>query len=433
MHDLITLRRVRAEKVAAMEAVITAAGDDMGEDDQKAFDGLKAEIDKLDGRIERLVALEAAKAKEAKPVVDVTADVTRAAPAALPAQPKAQKVAGTDFTRIVRSLVASKGIGAIAAQYAENTYGPEGKEIAKALGAATGTAGGFLVPPQYSAEIIELLRNRTVVRAAGATVMPIPGGSVMVPKLTGTASASWVGENTNIGSTGPTFGGITLSAKTLAATIPISNQLIRYSSPQADAVVRDDVVNSLSITEDATYLRNQGIGAAPKGMRYWANSGNVIATAGTSSANVETDLKAAIQALEGNNVRMLKPVWIMAPRTKNHLWTLRNAAGQLIVPEIRDGFLWGYPVFVSNQVPTNLGGGTETELYFADMADCLIGEDTGITVDASDTAAYYDSSAGAVVSSYSQDQTVVRAMLRVDFALRHDRSVSVITGVTWGA
>ena len=192
---------------------------------------------------------------------------------------------------------------------------------------------------------------------------------------------------------------------------------------------RDDLIASMAVTEDLYFLRGSGGGNAPKGIRYWANSANVAGSAGTTSANMETDFKNLIQALEGNNVRMLKPVWIMSPRTKNALWVARDANGNLVFPEVRDGKLWSYPVFVTNQVPTNLGSGSDSELYFADMSDVVIAENEQIMIDGSDTAAYHDGS--NVVAAFSQDQTVIRAIARHDLVVRHDYSVAVRTGVAY--
>ena len=425
MRDILGLRKARSEAVDKMEAIVVAAGEeDLTEAEQKAFDEAKAEVEKLDARIKRLEDLEVKKVASLVPADEPVEEKTVRVHAA----PKAVKEKGTDFARIVRCLAATKGNVRDAAYVAEQTFGPEGSDIAKALGAATGSAGGFLVPESYSSEIIELLRNRAIVRQAGAMIMPLVNGNLSVPKLTAGSTASYIGENSNINATQPTMGQIRMTARTLAALVPVSNQLIRYSSPQADTVVRDDLVSGMAVTEDAAFLRDEGLGAAPKGIRYWANASNVFASAGTTAANIETDFKGAINKLESNNVRMIRPAWFLSPRTKNALWVLRDANGNLVFPELRDGNLWGYPVFVSNNIPTNLSG-TNSEIYLVDMADAVIAEDQSIIIDVSDTAAYYDGS--SVVAAFSQDQTVVRAIMRHDFAMRHDYSAAVVTGVAY--
>ena len=429
--DINGLRQTRAVKADGMETLLAKAQQEqreLTEVETLTFDELKAEAENLEktiGRAEEVQKLKASLAKAVEmPSDDAPAQVakkTKAEPAA-----KSDEDKGLGFARIVRALVAAKGSPYVAAQIAENKFGD--KDVAKALAAGDASAGGFIVPDKYSSEIIELLRPMSVVRRSGALVMPMEG-SVDIPRLTAGTTATYIGENQNITKTEPTFGNLKATERKLAAIVPISNDLIRLSNPKADALVRDDLVASMAVTEDAYFLRGAGGGNSPKGIRYWALAGNVAGSAGTSATNIETDLKNLIQALESNNVRMIRPVWIMSPRTKNALWVLRDANGNLVFPEIRDGKLWGYPVQTTNQVPTNLGGGTDSELYFADMADVVIAENAQIMIDVSDTAAYHDGS--NVVAAFSQDQTVIRAIARHDLVVRHDASVAVRTGVAY--
>ena len=88
------------------------------------------------------------------------------------------------------------------------------------------------------------------------------------------------------------------------------------------------------------------------------------------------------------------------------------------------------PFKVTSQIPRNLGGGTETEMYFCDFADVIIGETTSILVDVSDVAAYHDGS--NVVASFSLDQTVIRAIIEVDLGVRHAESVLILDTLKWG-
>lgn len=433
--DVAGLRQKRAAKIDSMESILLKAQNDnreMSEVEATAYDELKAEAEELGRQVTRAEEVTKLKAEL------LTAPVALDAPAnsqhansnvqrrTVEPQPKDPQDKGIGFARIVRCLVAAKGSPFVAAQIAERQFGDG--EVAKALAAGDASAGGFIVPTSYSNEIIELLRSRTVMRQAGALVMPM-SGSVDIPKLTAGTTATYIGENSNISKTEPQFGNLKATERKLAAIVPISNDLIRLSNPKADALVRDDLIASMAVTEDLYFLRGSGGGNAPKGIRYWANSANVAGSAGTTSANMETDFKNLIQALEGNNVRMLKPVWIMSPRTKNALWVARDANGNLVFPEVRDGKLWGYPVFVTNQVPTNLGSGSDSELYFADMSDVVIAENEQIMIDVSDTAAYHDGS--NVVAAFSQDQTVIRAIARHDLVVRHDYSVAVRTGVAY--
>lgn len=344
---------------------------------------------------------------------------------------------GMAFARYVRAVGAARMSGgdplAILKQWGDHDLVERALEYrAKALAAGDAAAGGFLVPPQFSQEVIEFLRARAVVRSLGPRTIPMPTGTFKIPKLSGGATAYYVGENVNATGSQPTTAQITLSFKKLITLVPMSNDLMRYSSPGADAIVRDDVVNAMRVREDAAFIRDDGTGSAPRGMRYWANQVNIFASNATSSVqNTFTDLGVLVQALLDANIPMISPAWIMAPRTLQYLMTLLNSQGiPVFRAELMTGRFWGWPFGVTTGVPTNLGAGAnQSEIYFIDMAQAVIGEAMNLIVDASQEAAYYD---GAnVQAAYSLDQTVVRAIAEHDFAMRHDKAVAVMTQVTW--
>lgn len=346
----------------------------------------------------------------------------------------APKEPGMGAARLVRSLAAAKGDPERALKFCKRAYNDDlGDTVGKALAAGDLTAGGFMVPEDLREDIIPLLRNRTVVRRAGVETVPMPNGTLTMPKETGDVSATYVGENQNITATEPTGGQIVMSAKKLAALTPISNDLLDYDvGDAADRWVRNSLTRNISVREDQAFIRDQGSEWSPKGMRYWA--ANVTSSNGTSSDNIESDFTDLIQDLEGANVDMSNPVWIMAPRSKNYLINLRDGNGNLIYPELRNAnpTIHTFPVFITNNIPTNLGGGgDETELYLVNVPDAMIGEAGGMEITVDTSAAYVQG--GNLQSAFSMDQTVVRAIMRHDFAMAYDASVAVKNEITWGA
>jgi HK97 family phage major capsid protein len=100
--------------------------------------------------------------------------------------------------------------------------------------------------------------------------------------------------------------------------------------------------------------------------------------------------------------------------------------------EMANGKLHGYPYYVSHFIPENLGtNGNETEIYFVAADELIIAENEALVIDVSREATYR--SGTNLVSAYSLDQTIVRAIMRHDFAVRHENAVVVINQVTWGA
>jgi HK97 family phage major capsid protein len=322
----------------------------------------------------------------------------------------------------------------------------------KALSAGDPTAGGFLIPTQFSQDVIPLLRASAVVRSLDPLVIPVPTGSVRVPKITAGATASYIGENTNIGTSQPTFGQITLAFKKLAALVPLSNDLLRYSSPAADGIVRDDVVRALAAREDKAFIRDTGVDATPKGLRNWIHSDNKFNSTGTTIAATTNDLGEMIRLLMAANVPLIitqfpaggsvdavdvRPGWLMSPRTYKHLTTIRTTNGPFAFrDEMLRGTLWGFPYRVTSQILETMTaagadtGGNQTELYFGGFAYAVIGESLNLVVDVSQEAAYDDS--GTVRAAFSLDQTIVRVIAEHDFALRQDKGFALLQQVTWG-
>jgi len=169
---------------------------------------------------------------------------------------------------------------------------------------------------EYSREIIELLRAKAVVRSLGAMSIPMNSGSLTMPKQTGSGTAYYIGENQDITPSQQTFGQIQMSAKKLAALTPISNDLIRDASPNADMLVREDLLAVMALREDLAFIRDDGTENKPKGMRYWADSNNVLPRTQDSGANtlatVTADLAKAVSLIEEANVPMTRMDWIMS-------------------------------------------------------------------------------------------------------------------------
>lgn len=343
--------------------------------------------------------------------------------------------------RLIRAVASTKGMGGGlkgALDWVVRTYPGDAETLSateKALSAGNMAGGGFIVPPEYSSEIIEFLRPRAVVRKMNAMVLPMERGTLMVPKVATGATAAYIGENSNANESDQAFGMLTLTAHKLAVFTPLSNDLIRWSAPSADMIVRNDLVAAMAVREDKAFIRDDGTANTPKGLRYWAPAVNVIAANATVNLqNIAQDLSKLILALKNANVNYINPGWLFAPRTEQYLMTIQTTTGAYAFrDEMLTGKLWGLPYATTTQIPTNLSAsGDASEVYLVDFSDAVIAESEQIMLDVSTEAAYFSSSsATTVTSAFQQDQTVIRALALHDFGMRHDYSVAVLTGVKW--
>lgn len=439
MSGMAALRAQRGEKYAQLQAMLVGENDEpkteLSAEETIEFDALEVEVKALDTQIEamgRRLASLAALAKVNGGGEDSGGPAPFQPRATVHPEPKVKEEPGTEFARIVRAMAAGGGNRFNAAQAAVHIFpGDTGARIAASLQAGQGPSGGFLVPPEISTEILTLLRNRTVMRRAGVLTVPMVRGVMQMPRQTAGTSGAYIGELQNIPVSEPKFAPHNMVSRKLSVLVPISNDLMRAASPAVDGLVRNDIVAGFAVTEDAFFLRGDGVGANPMGIRNWAIAANVSASAGSSMANIEADVAAMQLALQVANIPMTNMRWIMHPRTKSFLMDLRDVNGNVRWPSIEtNNTLRGYPIETTNQVPANLGGGSnESEIYLADFSDFVIGEEMQLEIAVSDVAPYQDG--GQMVSAFQTDQTLIRAIAKHDFMARRPEAIAVRTGVTY--
>lgn len=304
--------------------------------------------------------------------------------------------------------------------------------VARAMSEGSFASGGALIPAPAMGEFIEMLYAATVTGALGVRHIDI-NRSLDLGKQTGSATAYMVGEAANITPSTPATGTISLKAKKQAALVAVSNEMMRNPSAGALAFVRDDLIRVMALKQDLNILRGSGTEFTPKGIKNWIASANSNAQSGTALANKVADLVKAIRLVDESDIGLTAAGFAMHPRVKWDLMaTLDSNGNHVFLAWLMSNQLYGFPVKTTSQIPKNLGGGTnESEVYFGQWSDCIVGDDPNQTeLEAFMNGTFYDGS--AVVSGISTDQSVVRALSGYDVAVRHNTSFSMVTGVTWG-
>lgn len=288
--------------------------------------------------------------------------------------------------------------------------------------------GGALVAPPDMGELIELLRNKEALVNAGARVVPLPPqGRLKYPRQTAASLTYWVGENAKIQDSDIGTGEVTLQAKKLAVLIKAPNELLRFASPAAEALMRDDMTKSLALGLDLAGLEGAGGDHRPRGILNHPNINRVTSSSpGTNGDRlVGQDIYRMIAAIEESNAEM--EGFIMRPKTLYKYYQLRSdsvaqgdGAGPFLFNLIREpseamgkASLAGFPVTKSTQVSQSRSKGSATNLTYiiwGMWSDLLIGMFGAIEFAATtlgDTAFQYD-------------QSWVRGILSADVAVRHE-------------
>jgi HK97 family phage major capsid protein len=457
------LKRRRAELVAKMAELVKQDTDEMpmNEEQGNVFEEISAAISALDQRLQRVAAaMQAAAegAQDANGEDDEEEDGKMSRPGGsfrvrqgvTPAQAKKDPDAGLKEKRGAKAARYVLGILHSrynrvpiekSAEWVSNRFGDD--IVARALNAGITGEGGALIPQDFMADLIELLRAWTAVRGASPMEVGMPMGNLTIPRLAGGATASYQQEIADISVSQERFDDVNFIAKKLTAMVPVSNDLIRRAPIGVEEVVRDDLVQTIARREDLAFLRGDGTANGPTGMRNLALAANVITvapmpatpSAGDQLTAILSGSSAAILALQNGMSRMIRPTWFMAPTIARFIATARDQVGGFYFKdEVERGTFEGYPIKLTQQIPTNLVVSTYTkgsEIYFCDMADFVIADTYNVLVDASDVAAYNDPISGTMVSAFQRDQSLFRVIAEHDCNMRHLQSLVVLLTQDW--
>lgn len=390
----------------------------------------KVEIDEVHGRLARAMGRDYEWKGKGHPGVD-----TFLAPLCMSYVPDNEQI-DHSFRREIKALVSAGSDGADLDHMRwirQRQYKSLGYDT-KTLSWLTETLGGALVAPPEFGELIELLRNKEALVNAGAKTVPLPPqGRIVYPRQTAASTTYWVGENRQITASDIGTGEVIMQAKKLAVLIKAPNELIRFASPAAEALMREDMTKSLALGLDLAGLEGAGGDNVPQGITLKTGLNRINSS--TQGANGDTvvgqDIYRMIAAIEESNAEM--EGFIMRPKTLYKLYQLRadavaagDKAGPFLFNLIREAgdpvatpLLAGYPVTKSTQISPARVKGTSTSLTYilAGMwSDLLIGMFGAIEFAATalgDTA-------------FQFDQTWVRGILSADIAVRHEAAFSLL-------
>jgi len=234
----------------------------------------------------------------------------------------------------------------------------------KAMNEGTGSAGGFIVPEEFAAEVNRLVEDFGLVPKL-ARKYPMKYDTLRVPRLASSVSITYPGETVAGTPSQPVLEQISLLAKTIVGLTPMSNELL------ADANV--DVVNLLAelfaeaIAGEADDQGLTGTGSPFTGILGDAGV-NVVTAAGGADTFSEAatpdycrDLITEVKpwALQGAGFIMHRSVWAHIQKQKSSTGgdyfasaanPVLNGANQSF-PTAQAGVLWGYPVYLSDKMP----------------------------------------------------------------------------------
>jgi HK97 family phage major capsid protein len=305
--------------------------------------------------------------------------------------------------------------------------------VVKALEHSDYAAAGVLVPDQQADDFIEALYANNVVRSLGAQTLDISGGEINIGKQNSKSTAYWVGEASRITPSEGSYGEKKLSPHKLAVLVPISNELLDRLPAGMEEMIRNDMLAVAQNALDLAYIRGAGSSNTPQGILNQTASGNKFnATDGPTVAQVARDLIQCMYLVEKADIPMTTPGWMFHPRIKNYLMSLRTDDGfPIYQQELANGNLFGHAYGTTTQIPIDkTGDGDETEIYFGDFSQVVVGTSGSVQVSESDTASFVQS--GSTVHGFQDDVSVIKLTTHTDLVQRHDEAFGIIENADWG-
>ncbi len=276
----------------------------------------------------------------------------------------------------------------------------------RAMSMGVGTAGGYLVPPEFLEMLTAIQAQDAIVRPR-ATVIPAgdnPDATVTIPAddqsgakgVFSGVTVVWTGEGGLKSETEPALRQIELNPHEVSAYTILSDKLLRNSAAAAP-YIESKLRAAILASEDQAFISGTG-GAQPIGFLGHASAINVARAGANLIAYAD-----CVNMLASCLVRQGSPVWIGSPTTLPQLMTMASALGQLVwQPNAREGSpgdLLGYP-FLRNERQPVLG--TAGDLMLVNLVFYVIKDGAAMTIDVSPHV------------HFLKNQSVIRAVWNVD-------------------
>lgn len=453
MPDPITPETIKAEFDEKFETLSKSFEEKKGEfegtppDDAEKRDELKKALDTLQGEVkdlteersERMREIEWQSIQSEHETLKKAFEDLRTAPNIFGGTtPSDEALYGEGSGRSFFEDASEMIKGSLGGQVSSETRERYENSLEKAMTEGTGSAGGFLVPPQISSEIIELRQQDAILRPLFSSVN-INTTTLKIASVASGLVAGWVAELAQKPLGDLTFEELSVDTFTAAGLAVASNQLLRDANPSVDTLINSDIARRLRALEEVAFLDGSGTNQ-PRGILNTVGVGTTVYDDGSPTVPELLDaVQDAITSIYTNYFGAPNAI-VMHPRTWAYIVKARESASpstyivgspgsdplgrraQDNIPGYGGGatprgYLFGYPVFCTANVPTTKGAGTESRIIVGNFKEGLVLDHESVRL-ASSEHVYFTS-----------NQTIFRAEEQIGFtAARYPAAFQVVAG-----
>lgn len=447
-EQITSFENTRAAKAARMNTLMTTAseaGSTLDSAQTEEYDTLASEVKSVDAHLIRLRDMERLNIVAATPVTSTTNSVTASemrggVTATNPViTVKENLPKGTAFTRFAMAMAFGKGDYMRTMERAKTWHDstPEVELMVKAAVAAGTTtdatwAGPLVVAQPLVNEFLALLRPRTLLgRIPGLRQVPF---NVSVPSQTAGGTYSWVGQGNAKPVTSAAFATVSLGFAKAAGIIVLTEELVKLSSPSAEATVREEMIAGMGQFLDSQFVDPAVAAVANVNPASITNGAATAAASGTTAAAARADLAAAMQVFTAAELSLSESVLLMNESNAFALGFALNSLGQPSFPGFTGGD--GGTILGVRVVVTNVVG---TSIVLVHTPSILYADDGGVNIDVSREASLQMDSAPAnpsdattvLVSLWQRNLIGLKAERFITWARARTAAVRVITAAAY--
>ena len=281
--------------------------------------------------------------------------------------------------------------------------------------AMASSALGAILPTPISNQIIDLARNASTVIRAGAVTVPMTTATLKLARMTGDVTAAWYAEAGAISESDATLDSITLTARKMACMVRINREILEDSSPGVDGIIRNSVAQAMALELDRVALVGTGTAPQPRGLQ------NVSGINTVTSVGTPADYGKFLDAIFEVRLDNFEPnAVINSVRTAKTLAKLFTGISSDKTPLMMPSDYSALTRFASNQIPVNLGVGTNESLAFVGKFDeLMIGLRQNIIIEVSNSAS----------DVFEKDQVMLRATWRGDVQVTRATAFCLMSGI----
>ena len=209
----------------------------------------------------------------------------------------------------------------------------------KTLRISDDTAGGYLAEEDFVAEVDKNIVQYSPIRQA-ARVGQTASSAVIIPRRTGSPTATWVGETETRPETESTYGQQEIPIDEMACYIDVSNKLLEDAAVDVGAEVAFDIAEEFGRAEGAAFVSGNGV---KKPLGFMSDT-NLSYTPGTDASLIKAD-------------GLIDLFYAIKPFYRQRGVFLMNGSTLAAIRKLKDGqgqYLW-QPGLAAGQPETILG------------------------------------------------------------------------------